>query len=276
MIEKEVLNSIDYMEQNIKNDIKIEDVANHIGYSSFHYIRLFQFATKDTPWNYLRKRRLSEAAKELKRTGEKIIKVAMDYQFSSSEAFSRAFSDYFNISPSRCRKSSDHIKLFYKPKLTNITIKKRKDVFMEPIIKTLRSKKLIGMIYYGKNEEDEIATMWGRHIEKIEQLDHLVNKDVTYGFCFHTEDYKDAGNFHYLISKEVEDLTNIPMDLVGKTIPEREYAIFTHDDDPSLLGDTYQFIFGEWLQKQDFEVDEYFNMERYSPEGIEILIPLKK
>ncbi len=272
----DLMKSVEFMENNLKEKINIDDIAKHIGYSSYHYIRLFQLATDDTPWNYLRKRRLTEAAKELKKKGGKIIRIAMDYQFNSSEAFSRAFSQYFNISPTDCRKSSDHIQLFYKKKLTSKDFKKERKMYLTPEIRMIDEKKIMGIVYYGKNENEEIPLMWQRHISKINQLDNLVEPTVTYGFCFHTEDYKDMGCFHYLISKEVKDFNTIPMNFVAKTIPKSEYAIFTHEGDVSLLGDTYQYIFGEWLPKQDFTTIEHYNMERYSHDGIQLLIPIKR
>ena len=53
------------MEQNLKSPIKVGDIANAAFYSKYHFQRLFSLLTGETVGSYLRKRRLTEAAREL-------------------------------------------------------------------------------------------------------------------------------------------------------------------------------------------------------------------
>lgn len=64
---------------------------------------------------YIRKRRLSRAAEELRRTDYKIIDIAMKYQYDSPVSFSNAFKKMYGQSPANFRKSHDEITFF--PKL---------------------------------------------------------------------------------------------------------------------------------------------------------------
>ncbi len=74
--------------------------------------------------DYVRKRRLTKAAQELVQSNEKIVDVALKYQFSSQEAFSRAFKRMFKVSPREFRKAQVNVLLFkkaeihYKPMVT--------------------------------------------------------------------------------------------------------------------------------------------------------------
>src|SRR5512139_3027294 len=90
-----VLRAVEYMERNLTNPISVSDVASEAAYSTFHFVRLFKALTGDTPGSYLRRRRLTEASGELVRSRRRIIEIAIDYQFQSQEAFSRAFRDCF-------------------------------------------------------------------------------------------------------------------------------------------------------------------------------------
>jgi len=274
-----VLKTVDFIESNLNKKLSMDEMAQYVSYSPFHLIRLFHLVVGDTPGNYLRKRRLTEAAKILKKQQVKVIDIAFDFQFESSEAFSRAFKSYFNVTPMTCKTNDHHIQLFYKNKITPENLLKIKRIYVEPKFETLNDMNLVGIIYYGKNEDGEIPEMWGRHYTKLESLKNRVDKNTTYGFCFHHEDYKDFGQFNYLISQEVYDLGDIPMSMVAKRIPRTDYAVFTVSDEN--LGDTYQFIYGEYLPKQSFKDDESFNFEKYTTleDGsteIKIYIAIKK
>ncbi|HNW32031.1 MAG TPA: AraC family transcriptional regulator, partial [Caldisericia bacterium] len=83
--------AIDFMEAKLKEDIRLNDVAFEVGFSSFHFHRIFLANVGETVTEYMRKRRLSEAARELMETDHRILDIAVDYQFESQEAFTRAF-----------------------------------------------------------------------------------------------------------------------------------------------------------------------------------------
>jgi AraC family transcriptional regulator len=63
---------------------------------------------------YIRKRRLTEAAKELNESNIKIVDVALKYQFGSQETFSRAFKKMFNVSPGEFRRTNINVLQFKK------------------------------------------------------------------------------------------------------------------------------------------------------------------
>jgi AraC-like DNA-binding protein len=94
-----VLRAVDYMERNLTCPVSVSDVASEAAYSTFHFVRLFKALTGYTPGSYLRRRRLTEAAGELAGGRKRIIEIALDYQFQSQEAFTRAFKDCFGINP---------------------------------------------------------------------------------------------------------------------------------------------------------------------------------
>lgn len=96
--------AIDYIEDNLTEAISLEGVSAVAGYSLFHFSRLFLELIGETPGDYIRKRRLSEAARELVNSRKSILDIALDYQFQSQEAFSRSFKRFFRASPGTYRK----------------------------------------------------------------------------------------------------------------------------------------------------------------------------
>ncbi|MEZ4870498.1 MAG: GNAT family N-acetyltransferase [Caldilineaceae bacterium] len=93
-----------YMEENLTEPATVAAAATVAGYSRHHFSRTFLAVTGLTPTSYLRKRRLSEAARELVTSAKPILEIALDYQFGSQEAFTRSFKQEFGISPGSYRR----------------------------------------------------------------------------------------------------------------------------------------------------------------------------
>ncbi len=273
--------ALDFIESNLDQPIDLDTIASATFYSKYHFHRLFHLLTGETVGNYIRKRRLTEAMYELKNSNHRILDVAVKFQFDSQESFCRAFKQYFKITPSRCRDSHDHVQLFPKHRLPieRIADKERREM-MNPEFTHRDSFSVIGILYYGKNEENEIHQMWKRHAHKVLSIANRKRPDQYYGFCFQNEDYIDFGAFSYMIAVEIEalDSFNIPMDMVVKSVPAHEYAVFHHHGGPSKLGETYQYIEGEWLPKQPFKRNDAFDFEFYQGnaenESLSIYIPI--
>jgi len=92
-----------YIEGHIRKDVSIAEIAEHCGYSLYHFIRLFNTYAHQTPYDYLIRRRTSEAIKDLSNNDRAIIDIAFDYCFKTPESFSRAFKRVFGILPSAFR-----------------------------------------------------------------------------------------------------------------------------------------------------------------------------
>lgn len=99
----QIQNSIDYIEKHLCEGIKLDGIAKQSHFSEFHFHRLFRKAVGTSVMEYVRKRRLSEAASELAETDEKITSIAFKYQFGSEESFSRTFKKSYGTSPREYR-----------------------------------------------------------------------------------------------------------------------------------------------------------------------------
>lgn len=98
--------AIDYVEAHLTDEIDYEAVAKEAASSSFHFQRVFGIICGFTLGDYIRMRRLTLAADELMRTGDKVIDVALKYGYDSPESFSRAFTRFHGVTPSQARSGS--------------------------------------------------------------------------------------------------------------------------------------------------------------------------
>lgn len=106
-----VMRAINYIENNLKNEIKIADCARVSGYSDYHFIRIFKEATGLTPADYIRKRRLTEIIKHM-RQDVPISEIAFEYGFNSKENFTRAFISEYHILPTEYKSALNSLKLY--------------------------------------------------------------------------------------------------------------------------------------------------------------------
>jgi AraC family transcriptional regulator len=98
--------SIEYIEDNLNKKIELEELANKVFISKYHFHRKFHSVVGEPVAEYIRRKRLMQAAKDLLCTDEKIVDIALKYQFSSQETFTKAFKKHYGMPPREFRKSS--------------------------------------------------------------------------------------------------------------------------------------------------------------------------
>lgn len=93
-----------YINQNLNGDVSLETIAGIANYSQFHFQKIFSEAVSETPKQYVIRLRLERAAHFIKIFPNlPISEIASGCGFSSDSVFSRAFKNYYGISPDKFR-----------------------------------------------------------------------------------------------------------------------------------------------------------------------------
>lgn len=103
-------NSVQYIESHLTDAIGLDTLSKIAGCSSFEFSRIFSYVTDMHVSEYIRRRRLTQAAFDLQNERERIIDIAMKYRYESPTAFSRAFAKLHGVSPLVARKSGATLK----------------------------------------------------------------------------------------------------------------------------------------------------------------------
>lgn len=82
----------------------LKRLAENSGYSEYYFSRKFREISGMTLKDFLRYRRLAFSLEQLRDTDRNILDIALDYGFSSHEAFTRAFSEAYGITPAEYRR----------------------------------------------------------------------------------------------------------------------------------------------------------------------------
>lgn len=102
--EKAIQRSLKFIEQHLTDKLRLHHLAEHAGYSRFHFQRIFRKIIGNSVAEYIRERRLTQSARILITTDQRIIDIAMIYGFNSQESFTRAFKKVYNVTPGAYRK----------------------------------------------------------------------------------------------------------------------------------------------------------------------------
>ena len=100
---KLITNAIRYIRENPKENLSLQSIADNAGFSLTYFDALFKQHTGYTPVEYSRVYKLTRAAIALRRTGNSVLDIALEYGYQSPESFSRAFKAFYSLTPSEYR-----------------------------------------------------------------------------------------------------------------------------------------------------------------------------
>lgn len=99
-----IQNTLDYIEDNLKTEINMNELCSMAGYSYVHFLRLFSHYVGLSPNEYITRRRLIHAVYDMS-NGMTKVDIALSYGFETYAGFYKAFKREFNCSPSEFIKS---------------------------------------------------------------------------------------------------------------------------------------------------------------------------
>jgi AraC family transcriptional regulator len=267
-----------FIESHLADELTLDEIAGVAGISRFHMVRAFAAATGCSVMRYVRARRLSEAARALARGAPDILSLALEADYGSHEAFTRAFRDHFGMTPEAVRSSThlDNLSL-QEPILMDSTVT---DNLMPPRFETGRPLLVAGIgERYNCESGAGIPGQWQRFHQSVDKIPDRVGK-VAYGVCCNGD---DSGNFDYVSGVEVSDFSDLPREFSRVRIPEQRYAVFGHRDHISSIRRTVNTIWNHWLPASGLKAADAPNFERYDENfdpltgngGLEIWIPVR-
>ncbi|WP_022778796.1 AraC family transcriptional regulator [Butyrivibrio sp. AE3009] len=268
--------AIEYMEENLTEDITLADISKAVNLSAFHFQRAFTLLTGMSPAEYLRKRRLSQAASELVKGDGKVIDIALKFGFNSPESFTKAFTRFHGVSPAQAKKGEPI--QFMSRYTVQITIKGGS--IMEYKIEKWEEMDLLvhAKLFNAETSETEIPKFWDEYYSNEEY-----RKIPGYlGVCAQVKSGSDE--FKYGIGCKASDVDGVPEGFEVIHIPEYDWAVFKCvGPSPNAIQDMWERIYKEWLPVSEYELIPDVDIENYLPGDpsaadyvSEICIPVKK
>ncbi|HEM3597473.1 TPA: AraC family transcriptional regulator [Streptococcus suis] len=244
-------NTIDYLETVLDGEISEKKVTQLSGYSYSMFSRLFSILTETTLSEYLRSRRLTEAAIILRNTDEKIIDVAFKFGYESSDSFGTAFKNFHGFTPSEVRNGKP-FKLVSRIQLT-LSVKGGRSMNI-----TIQNKKAFTVA--GINEQNINSSLcpsvWDKLYRKYSYDDLArLGEGQSVGVC---HDVESPSTINYIAGYIVTDIDKAKsMDLDILKVEEAEYAVV------ELVGSVPECIHDGWK----YVMEVFFPEHGYAHSG---------
>ena len=271
--------SMNYIEENLTGEIDYEQLGRIACCSTYHFQRMFTYMAGITLAEYIRKRKMSLAAVDLRGGEERIIDIAEKYGYHSPTAFTRAFQSFHGIAPSSVKEEGVSVKSF-SPIVFKIAVKGATE--MNYRIETREAFRIVGLSAPLDKEIENnfmvVPQMWQEAsvngtIQKLAgMMDTSLRGLLGVSACNDEEQWK------YFIAVSS---TKTSEEFEEYTVPSSTWAIFSGTGTNQSIQELEQRIITEWLPTSGYEYANAPDIEVYlNPDPLnaqyEVWIPVVK
>lgn len=260
---KNLSNAIDYIEKHLTGEISYEEAAKIACCSPYYFQRMFTYVVGISLSEYIRRRRMTQAAFEIQTTDIKILNVALKYGYNSPTSFNRAFQSVHGISPSAA-KSQGSVLNAYPP--IKFSVKVTGGDAMTYRMEEKESMRIVGIripLTEGMEENQRLVPpFWSKVLQdnRFTEVCELSNQnpDSVMGVTV----YQNPDEIYYYIAAATDQ--PVPARMFEYEIPAATWVIFESD---GYFKESIQNIFRrfltEWLPFSGYTYAELPDIEVY-------------
>ena len=247
-----------YIEEHLTEDIDYSQISKIACCSEYHFKRMFSFLSGVGLSEYIRRRRLTLAALDLKDKSLRIIDVAVKYGYDSADSFSRAFHSMHGILPSEVRNSNIQLKAY--PKMTfQLSIKGGCEMNYRIVekgpFKIVGFKKRVPIIFNGVNPEIAKMTelLTPEVIKKLKALSNVEPTGIISASANFSEGrMEEKGELDHYIGVATSSDETAEFDVLK--VEDSTWAVFESIGPfPETLQNVWGRIYSEWFPSSGYE-----------------------
>lgn len=227
---KRIRKVLNFIEENLDNELSLENLAEIGNYSPFHFHRIFRGIIGETLQEYINRNRMEKSAMLLSHHKNKSLEeVFLEVGFKSNSTFSKSFKKYFGISPTDFRKKSPEY--FSKILQMNSNIGQKEVIFQQYLYNINQMKN-----FMETNAKIEVKELPEMHLASVlsvgvQNIDNAYNKLISWGISknlFPRENVKMISVYHDSFKVTAPDKVRIhacmlldePIKTDGEIFPE--------------------------------------------------------
>jgi len=257
--------AVSYLEENLC-DADVEQAAQIVGCSGYHFQRIFSFLAGMSLAQYLRRRRLTMAAFALQE-GRPVLEVALESGYESPEAFARAFKNLHGVAPSGAKEQGVSLKAW--PRIS-FQIARRGEIELDYHIEKKEALTFFGAHTWisteNANPNTAIPAFWRQcrgdgTMDRIRKMADLPENTPLHVATYHCT---DAG-YDYLIGTHW-NRTDSPEEYALLAVPAADWAIFptaglSMEEAQREIALLWSRIFTEWFPTSGYELAQAPELE---------------
>lgn len=260
---KKLGKAIDYIEDNLDKEISYDEAARIACCSPYYFQRVFSYVSGVSLAEYIRRRKMTQAAFELQRADSRVIDVALKYGYYSPTSFNRAFQNVHGITPTAAKLGGNVLQAYpsiqFKIEITGGSAMAYRIVKKPPL-------RIVGIrIPLTSDMEENLrivpefwkASLQGKQFLEICSLSNGEPRGIL-GISV----YKNPKEIYYYIGVAVN--SPAPAGMYGFEIPAATWVIF---DNNGRFKEDVQSVFKrfymEWLPFSGYQYAELPDIEVY-------------
>jgi AraC family transcriptional regulator len=276
-----------YIQSQIEDDLRLDDLAVQAGFSPFHFHRIFAGVMGETVADYVQRIRMAMVVQRLLQTNEPVTEIGLAAGYKTPSAFAKAFRLRFGVSPTTFRtmdRQAAYALLIQNPLAASAAQR-----LPQPEIRTLPDLQVLyargwGMIEYSfsKAADRAFATLIS-YLQRHKLMDAfsacLAITPDNYDVVPHEQCRIDAG----VVLKAGVQVELASDEVAIQVLPAGRWAVFIHKGPYDTLWQSWNVAYRDWLPRSNERprdvppVEIYLNnINNTPPEQLrtEILIPI--
>ncbi|MBN1967810.1 MAG: AraC family transcriptional regulator [Candidatus Delongbacteria bacterium] len=299
---------LDYIDNNITEELTIEKLSEIAGFSKFHFHRLFSTIMNEPLGKFINRLKIEKSAQILIRENNRsITDIALEMNYSSSAVFNRSFREYFNCTPSEYRDSkknntvSKNCKIQSKEQKESsslnsyfsiVTNKFKKGFKMEKAMlqqtetRTIEKFHLAYVRYIGpyKNDAELFEGLFSKLCAWAGPRE-LLNQNSKFFTLYHDDpEITDKVNLRISCGVSVPEETETQGEIGLTVVETNKYAVGLFKLPPDGFQEAWDYMMSSYLPNNGYQPSDGVCFEHYlkdpkdDPDGmftVEICIPIK-
>lgn len=266
----------DHIEEHLGQPLTIEELSQAAGFSKFHFSRIFQSMLHESLAHYVNRIRMENALFLLAhRTDKNMTDIAYELGFTDSAVFSRAFRNYYGVSPREYRKeySKNCKDSFRLSEYNKVTAKKESGKSGPPVtgtitIETLKEQQAVYVRHTGTYETlaEEYRKLMDLLFEHAMKQQLLVeDKNWILAIYHDNPEFGTNCQFRTSLCLTVPDgIVAREDDVLGTMKLEGGlYAVGHFQIHQEQYGDIWDFMYQEWLSCSGYVPRNSYPFEIY-------------
>lgn len=256
-------NAIEYIESNLDKDISIDAAAQIACCSAYYFQRVFTYVAGISLSEYIRRRRMSQAAFELQKSDKKVLDIALKYGYSSPTAFNRAFQSVHGITPVAAKNMGSVLNA-YPP--IRFSVKITGGTAMSYRITEKAAMRIVGiripLVADMEENQKVVPEFWKKALENnyLPKIIELTNQEP--GGILGVTVYENPQEIFYYIAASTTEA--IPQNMFEYEIPVSTWVIFENDGRfKEDVQNVFKRFYTEWLPFSGYEYAGLPDLEVY-------------